>query len=114
MLNHLGLSARQLANEWEAHALNRGADDASQALLTLSSLGALEAVLNKRAANSENSSAGANTPAASMAKVRQIGVQIDRSMHDARILPSPFPHQPTKPIHPPTPHTCSAAGPTRP
>ncbi len=74
MLHHLGLSARQLANEWEAHALNRGADDASQAYLSISSLGALEAVLNKRnhshnTSNAENSSAGANTPAASMAKV---------------------------------------------
>ena len=65
MINHLGLTARQLANEWEAHALSRGADDASQALLTLSSLGALEAVLNKR-----SSAAAASTPAASLAKVR--------------------------------------------
>jgi hypothetical protein len=104
MLNHLGLSARQLANEWEAHALNRGADDASQALLTLSSLGALEAVLNKRA----TIGSGDNTPAHALAKVRE-GVRV---LLLSSSQPSPYPDlapQPSTPNHP----NHSVAGRTR-
>ena len=62
IINQLGISARDLANEWEAHALNRGSADASQALLTLSSLGALEAILNKKAAATPASSTSSVSP----------------------------------------------------
>lgn len=63
ILNHLGLSARDLANEWEAHSLNRGSDDSSQALLNLSSLGALEATLSKKVVGSAGTTA---TPGSSV------------------------------------------------
>ena len=58
IINHLGLTARDLANEWEAYVLGRGSDDSSQTMLTLSSLSALEAALSKRS-NTATPAAGA-------------------------------------------------------
>ncbi|EWM28950.1 hypothetical protein Naga_100389g2 [Nannochloropsis gaditana] len=78
IIHHLGLSARDLANEWEAHAMNRGSDDSSQALLNLSSLGSLEATLSKRGTGAGGATV---TPAAS---TRRSG----RASFDPSTLPS--------------------------